>query len=216
MKLKYIPNALSVLRGLMALSIIFINPRISLAGFLVFAVAGVTDMVDGALARRIEGAKSELGATLDSVSDLIMYIVGIFFIIPEMEIWPWLQIVILVAISCKLLNIIPALVKHREVFFTHTVPSKLFTLAIFFVALLYLVVDISGALTAAWVMAINVSFVFLIVWAFGIIAEEAFVISMLAYPEKNIKGFWELKKINEDYRRRQAGKPAEAETVEMK
>jgi phosphatidylglycerophosphate synthase len=207
MKLKYIPNALSILRGIMALSLILITPRLSVVGFIIFLIAGVTDMVDGHLARRIEGAKSELGATLDSVSDLLMYIVAIFFIIPEMGIWPELQVFILIAIGCKLLNIIPALIWHRVVFFTHTIPSKMFTLAIFFVAILYYVLHLMGVVpdSAAWITAINVSFVFLIAWAFAVIVEEMVIIIKIDYPEKNAKGFWEIKKLNEAYRRGKAG-----------
>jgi len=208
MKLKYIPNALSIIRGVMALSLILIVPRLSLLGFIIFLVAGLTDMVDGHLARRIEGAKSELGATLDSISDLLMYIVAIFFIIPEMHIWPQLQIFILIAIGCKLLNIIPALVVHREVFFTHTVPSKMFTLAIFSLAVLYYVLHLFSVVPGSdvWFMVFNVSFVALITWAFGIIVEEAYIIIKIAYPEKNIKGFWDIQKHNEEFaKRRQEG-----------
>jgi len=159
-------------------------------------------MIDGALARRIKDAKSELGATLDSVADLLLIIVSVFFILPAMDIWPEFQGFILAAILCKFLCLIPALIKHRTVFFTHTIPSKMFSLSLFFVAVLYLMLYILGALTAVWLMVINVMFVFLIVYAFAIIIEEMVVISLLDYPEKNIKGFWKIKKVNEEYRRR--------------
>jgi CDP-diacylglycerol--glycerol-3-phosphate 3-phosphatidyltransferase len=207
MKLKYIPNALSIVRGIMALSLIFIPP-LSLACVIIFTVAGFTDMIDGNLARRIEGAKSELGATLDSVADLLMFIVAIFVIIPAMAIWPELRWIIISAISLKLMNIIPALIWHREVFFTHTIPSKMFTLSIFLTAVLYMVIHrlllpegILPNTTLATVF--NASFVVLIVYAFAIIVEETYVIIRLKYPEKNIKGFWELKKVNDAFINRQ-------------
>jgi CDP-diacylglycerol--glycerol-3-phosphate 3-phosphatidyltransferase len=200
-KPKYIPNAISITRGLLVLSLIFIEP-LSTACIIIFTIAGFTDMFDGALARRIKDAKSELGATLDSVADLLMYIVGIFVIMPAMEIWPILRVFILIAISSKFLCLIPALIKHRQVFFTHTVLSKIFSLAIFFVAVLYLFLHFFGVLTAAWILAINLTFIFLITYAFAIIIEEMIIISMIDYPEKNIKGFWDIKRTNEEYRRR--------------
>jgi hypothetical protein len=133
-----------------------------------------------------------------------MYIVGILVILPEMigqGLWPELQPFILAALSCKFLCLAPALIKHRTVFFTHTVPSKMFTLSIFSTAILFFMLHLSGALTAAWLMAINVIFGFVVVSAFLIIIEEMVIISLIDYPEKNIKGFWEIKRINAEYRK---------------
>jgi phosphatidylglycerophosphate synthase len=187
----------------MAISLIFFDSRLTPIPIAIFILAGVTDMIDGNLARRIKDAKSELGATLDSISDLLMFIVAIFWIIPEMAIWPELRWIIIAAISLKLMNVIPALIWHREVFFTHTIPSKMFTLSIFTTAVVYMMLHTFGVLpdATAWVTAFNWSFVVLIAYAFAIIVEEAFVIIKLDYPEKNIKGFWELKKVNEAYRK---------------
>lgn len=65
----YIPNIITVFRlFLVPLIIWLIVSDNLLAAFIVFLVAGVTDMLDGFLARRF-GWQTELGAYLDAIAD---------------------------------------------------------------------------------------------------------------------------------------------------
>ncbi len=94
MKLKNIPNILSIIRILLVfvfLYIFFVVDNIYLA-LLIFLIAGATDVVDGYLARR-NGWITNLGKILDPVADKLMQctvlvslcikkIVPIWFVIP--------------------------------------------------------------------------------------------------------------------------------------
>ena len=85
MKLRYIPNCLSVLRLLLCVGIIissFYGGPFSILTMILYICAGVTDMIDGPLARSIKNARSEIGASLDSIADLFMIIVAILVFIP--------------------------------------------------------------------------------------------------------------------------------------
>jgi len=192
MKIKHIPNAITIARIILVAFLIFIPP-LSAASIVIFLIAGMTDMVDGVLARRIKDAHSELGAELDSIADMFMVIVSVFVILPAMGLWPSLRFVFLGALAFKLLSAVPGLIKHRKVFFLHTISNKILALMLFLGAILYF---IFGGM-----LGVNIYFVFLIVAVFIITAEEMVIISMLDYPNKDIKGFWHVKRINEEYRK---------------
>ena len=196
MKLKHIPNAITISRMILTLSLIFIPP-LSAVSIIVFLVAGATDMIDGKLARAIKDARSELGAELDSIADILMAVVAIFFIMPSMDIWPWLWPSILCALGFKLSSAVPGLVKHRKVFYLHTLANKALAMLLFIGAILYF---IFGGHTG-----VNAYIVFLIVAVFVITLEEMVIISLLDYPNKDIRGFWHIKRVNEAYRQRMVG-----------
>jgi len=193
MKLKYLPNAITIFRMILAISLIFIPP-LTPTSMIVFLIAGTSDMIDGALARRIKDAHSELGAELDSIADMLMVIVTVFFIMPAMNLWPWLFPGILAALVFKLMSAVPGIIKHRKVFFLHTISNKILAMILFIGAILYF---IFGGHTA-----VNGYIVFLLVAVFAITLEEMVIISLLDYPDKNIKGFWHVKRVNEEYRKR--------------
>ncbi|MCL2360226.1 MAG: CDP-alcohol phosphatidyltransferase family protein [Defluviitaleaceae bacterium] len=191
MKLRHIPNALGFARIIMVAMLIFVPPLTALS-IALFVAAGVTDMIDGAIARRIKGATSHFGAELDSMADMFMVIVSVFFILPAFDIWSGFWIAILIALSFKLMSAVPGIIKHRKVFFLHTISNKLLGLVLFVGGILYFIFG--------GILAINIYFVFLVVAVFIITTEEMVIISMLDYPNKNIRGFWQIKRINEEYR----------------
>jgi len=169
-----------------------------------FVLAGLTDMVDGPLARKIKDAKSKFGADYDTAADLLMVVVGIFIIIPEMNIWPVLQYAIWAALAFKLAAAIPALIKHRTVFFLHTISNKILALTLFLCAIFYFI-----TMNFNWLqynVAISIYLAAAIVMVFIISVEEMFIISTLDYPHKDIRGFWQVKRINREYRESKAGK----------
>jgi len=192
MKLKHIPNVISTVRIIMVAMLIFLTPLSALSIFF-FVAAGLTDMVDGPLARRIKNATSNFGAELDSMADMFMVIVSVFFILPHFSIWSGFWYAILIALTFKLMSAIPGIIKHRKVFFLHTISNKLLGLLLFVAGILYFIFG--------GILAINIYFIFLVVAVFVITTEEMVIISMLDYPNKNIRGFWQIKRINEEYRK---------------
>jgi len=168
---------------------------LSLPSKIIFVLAGLSDMIDGPLARRIENAPSELGAELDSMADMFMVIVAIFFIMPAMNLWPWLWPGILVALGFKLMSAVPGLIKHRKVFFLHTISNKILGFLLFSAAVLYFIFPEANF--------VSMYILFIIFAVFVITFEEMVIISTLDYPNKDIRGFWQVKQINEEYREKQ-------------
>jgi CDP-diacylglycerol--glycerol-3-phosphate 3-phosphatidyltransferase len=72
MKVKYIPNALSILRMVLSLSLfLFLGSRAVF--FIIFVLCGVSDLLDGIVARKTH-SQSALGARLDSFGDMLFFL----------------------------------------------------------------------------------------------------------------------------------------------
>lgn len=96
---KNLPNAISILRIAGTIWLLLMTPLTPLF-FVVYTVTGVTDVLDGAIARRY-GTESELGARLDSIADLLFYTLILIRIFPVL--WATLPKVIWVVVGMILL-----------------------------------------------------------------------------------------------------------------
>lgn len=129
---KAIPNIITSIRIIGALVLIFLE-SLSLPFFIVYAVCGASDALDGFAARKLN-AQSKVGSILDSVSDLIFYFVMAVKIFPTMQrllsIGNW--IVILVPIALQLVAYIICLIRFRCFSSLHTYANKMTSFAVFF------------------------------------------------------------------------------------
>jgi len=202
---KYIPNALSITRILLIIAFIVIaviDSAIAPIAMILFVVAGLTDMLDGPIARRVNNA-TELGAELDSLADHFMIIVAVFVLIPAMNLWSWLTPVVWVVLASKLISLVPAFIKHRKIFFIHTTLSKITAILLFLGAIIYFSLY-SFVSTQAAITVLNIYLVAMIAIVFVNCAEEILIIVKLDYPEKNPKTIFNVKKLNSDYREKRA------------
>ena len=187
--LRNIPNILTLSRIVLALSLIFIYPPLGALSFTIYCIAGFTDMADGFLARRIPGGYSRLGAELDSIADLVLALVGIFVLLPVMEIWDWFWMVAIGFFVVKVLSAsITGFIKHKRPLFLATMANKIAALLLFLCPVLYFIIGAS--------LIINLYLMFLVAWFCMAITEEAVINLMLDEPDKGIKGIWEVKEVN--------------------
>lgn len=127
--MKHIPNILSAFRIMGAFCLLFCRPA-SVAFWVVYGLCGISDMVDGYLARRLH-AESKAGAVLDSVADLCFVVCCAIKLIPVLQIPSWLWIWAGVIILIRLTNQISALVVCKQFCFPHTGANKLTGLLLF-------------------------------------------------------------------------------------
>ena len=91
----------SITAARMALSLILLVPSLRSAGYLaVYTLAGLTDALDGWLARKT-GTASDFGARLDSIADLLFFAVLFFRISPLL--WQELPVIVWYAAAVILL-----------------------------------------------------------------------------------------------------------------
>ena len=74
--MKYIPNVLSFSRIILSIVLFYLNPE-KLPFILIYIICGITDILDGFIAHKIN-ITSELGAKLDSFADMLIIFVILF------------------------------------------------------------------------------------------------------------------------------------------
>jgi CDP-diacylglycerol--glycerol-3-phosphate 3-phosphatidyltransferase len=107
-----VPNGLSVLRllGIPVFCWLALGPEADLAAFAVLAASGVTDYLDGRLARALNQA-SRLGAMLDPVADRL-YILATLIVLSIRGIIPWWLAGLLIGRDLVLTALLPVLRRH--------------------------------------------------------------------------------------------------------
>lgn len=128
---KGLANALTICR--IALSIALLIPAtFSPAFFALYVLAGVTDMLDGYIARRT-GTQSELGAKLDSIADLILAVVCLVKILPAIAVPTWLWIWVAAIVLVKAANAVSGFVVEKRLVMPHTMANKVAGFVVFLV-----------------------------------------------------------------------------------
>lgn len=117
-------NCLTGLRLVGAVILLFLTP-LGLPFYVVYSLCGITDALDGPIARRT-GKASEFGAKLDSVSDLTFYAVMVLRLLPLLWkalphwIWYWVGGVLALRIAAYA----TAAIKFRRFAAIHTWLNK--------------------------------------------------------------------------------------------
>jgi len=195
MKLKHIPNILGFIRiGLcVAILVLFLIEPFSVASISVFIAAGITDLIDGPLARRIKDGKSKIGATLDSVADMIMVIVAAAVVVPAMEIALVHKIIFWTLLVFKIGSGVAGQIKHKEMVFLHTYGNKLLGLTLFTIPIFYFFF-VHGADAVPLAFLIYWHFVMFLVL---VITTEEYIINLtLDKPSRDIKWVFDVKREN--------------------
>ena len=127
--MKHLPNAISALRFLGAVCVLFFGVE-SCAFWVIYFLCGLSDMADGYLARKL-GCESKVGAMLDSLADLVFVVCCCFKLIPAVEFPKWLWIWGGVIVATKIINQISALVMYKKCIFPHTIANKVTGILLF-------------------------------------------------------------------------------------
>ncbi len=127
--MKHLPNAISALRFLGAVCLLFFGVE-RCVFWVIYCVCGLSDMADGYLARKL-GCESKTGALLDSWADLVFVVCCCFQLIPVLAFPKWLWIWGGVIVAIKAINQISALVMCKKCVFPHTIANKISGLLLF-------------------------------------------------------------------------------------
>lgn len=115
-------NAITILRILCALAMLPIEV-LSVPFYVIYVVAGISDMIDGTVARRL-GKESDFGARLDTSADMAFVAVCGVKLLPviQLESWMWIWIAVIAVI--KVINIISGYVMKKCFVSVHSVMNK--------------------------------------------------------------------------------------------
>ena len=126
---KHIEHIITGLRIVLSLPLLLI-PLSSAWFYALYLLCGLSDMVDGTVARKTKSA-SEFGARLDTLSDFVFMTVALIKLVPYLHIRVWLWIWIGVIAMMKLGNAVGGFVRTGKITFPHTVLNKVTGLLLF-------------------------------------------------------------------------------------
>ena len=119
------PNIITGVRILSTVALLFTDP-FRLPFFIIYTIAGITDVLDGFIAR-LTKKTSDFGAKLDSVADLLMYGVMAVKVLPRLikTLSKGLWILSIIVLAVRLAAYVVAAIKYKKFASLHTYLNKL-------------------------------------------------------------------------------------------
>ena len=116
-------NLITSCRILLSLLLLFF-PALSPGFYGLYLAAGLSDMLDGFVARRTNSA-SPLGAKLDSMADLVFLTVCLVKLLPVLTLPVWLWVWVGLIALLRLVNVVSGFVRRKKLVLLHTRANKL-------------------------------------------------------------------------------------------
>ena len=136
-----IANTVTCCRILLSILMLFC-PAFSGSFYACYIIAGITDMIDGTVARKL-GTSSQFGEKLDTVADFIFAAAALFKLLPVMKIsmtiWIWTGLIAVI----KLINIISGFVVQKRFVTVHSLANKITGAVLFVLPLTLSLIDVS-------------------------------------------------------------------------
>ena len=142
-------NIITGIRIICSIALMFC-PVFSPAFYALYITAGISDMIDGFVARKT-GTVSAFGSKLDTVADFVFVVVCLIKLIPAIQAPTWLIIWIIVIAVIKVINLISGYVMRKEMVSLHTKMNKATGILLFVLPLTLAFVDLkySGVFVSA-------------------------------------------------------------------
>jgi len=142
-------NLITIFRIVCSIVLLFF-PVFSPVFYALYITAGVSDMLDGAVARKT-GTVSVFGSKLDTAADFVLVVVCLIKLIPAIHMPTWLIIWIIVIAVIKAINLISGYATRKEIVVLHTVLNKATGILLFILPLTLTLIDLkySGAFVSS-------------------------------------------------------------------
>ena len=137
---KQIANIITSCRIFGSIGLLFC-PLFSDSFYGLYIFCGLTDMVDGTIARKT-GATSSCGARLDTVADFLFVIASFVKLVPVIQIPVWIWVWAAVIAVVKLVNLVWGILGRKQVPSLHTIANKATGLCLFLLPLTMSFVDL--------------------------------------------------------------------------
>ncbi len=148
---KYIANIITISRILFSFCMLFLS-AVSLWFYVTYILSGLSDMIDGWVARRTNSA-NEFGSKLDTIADFIFFSVSLIKLLPLLKIPDSLLIWCTIIAVIKAFNIIYGFIKTKKLITLHSQINRITGLALYLLPLTVYFVDIKYSCTVVCIMA---------------------------------------------------------------
>lgn len=149
--MKLLANSITTIRIICSIALLFFS-AFSTAFYTLYITAGVSDMMDGWVARRTHTA-SELGAKLDTIADIVFVIVCLVKLLPVLNIPVWLWIWIGIIALIKIINIISGFIVQKRFVSVHSTMNKVTGLLLFVLPLTISFINLKYSATVVCIFA---------------------------------------------------------------
>ena len=142
-------NIITAARIVCSIALLFF-PAFSPAFYTLYIVAGISDILDGAVARKT-GSVSEFGSKLDTGADFVLAVVCLIKLMPIIHAPNWLIVWMIVIAVIRAVNLVSGYVMRKEILVLHTAANKATGLLLFVLPLTLTFIDLkySGAAVSA-------------------------------------------------------------------
>ena len=149
--MKLLANYITFFRILCSVALLFF-PAFSTAFYALYITAGVSDMIDGWVARRTL-TTSELGAKLDTIADIVFVVVCLAKLLPVLNIPVWLWVWIGVIALIKIINVISGFIVQKRFISVHSAMNKVTGLLLFVFPLTLSLIDLKYSAAVVCIFA---------------------------------------------------------------
>ena len=149
--MKSLAHCITIIRILCSFALLFF-PAFSPAFYTLYITAGVSDMVDGWVARRTH-TTSELGAKLDTIADIVFVVVCLVKLLPVLDITTWLWVWIGIIALIKIINIISGYIVQKRFVSVHSTMNKVTGLLLFVLPLTITFLDLKYSAAVVCIFA---------------------------------------------------------------
>ncbi|MBQ6119880.1 MAG: CDP-alcohol phosphatidyltransferase family protein [Clostridia bacterium] len=122
-------NIITGIRIVLSVALLFF-PAFSPAFYALYLTAGLTDMIDGVVARKTD-TESEFGAKLDTVADFVFFASCLTKLLPTLQPPGWLSIWTGLIALIKAVNVVSGFAVRKKWIAPHTVMNKVTGLLLF-------------------------------------------------------------------------------------
>ena len=149
--MRSLANYITFFRILCSVALLFF-PAFSTAFYALYITAGISDMIDGWVARRTL-TTSELGAKLDTIADIVFVVVCLAKLLPVLNIPVWLWVWIGVIALIKIINVISGFIVQKRFISVHSTMNKVTGLLLFVFPLTISFIDLKYSAVVVCIFA---------------------------------------------------------------
>ena len=153
---KQIANIITFCRIPGSIGLLFC-PVFSACFYGLYILCGLTDMVDGTIARKT-GSVSEFGSRLDTVADFLFVIVSFAKLVPVIRIPVWIWVWAAVIAAAKLVNLVRGFTQKKQIPALHTIANKATGLCLFLLPLTMSFMDLRYTAPVVCILATIAAF----------------------------------------------------------
>ena len=133
-------NLITIVRILCSVALLFCA-ALSPWFYALYIIAGVSDMVDGWVARKTNTV-SDFGSKLDTIADIIFVVVCLVKLLPVLHLPVWIHVWVSIIAGIKVFNIVYSYVVRKQFLADHSILNKVTGALLFLLPLTLSVVDV--------------------------------------------------------------------------